>query len=78
MAPVRLLKDTAIRFEDRFGFPIRHGYGLSETTCYSCFLPNDFHAIATSSLAQDYDFPRSEFRCDIAKWRFLAGTEIGA
>ncbi|MCS6319436.1 MAG: acyl--CoA ligase, partial [Nitrospira sp.] len=36
-----LLRDTAIRFEDRFGFPIRHGYGLSETTCYSCFLPND-------------------------------------
>ncbi len=36
-----LLKDTAARFEDRFQFPIRHGYGLSETTCYSCFLPND-------------------------------------
>jgi long-chain acyl-CoA synthetase len=36
-----LLKDTAARFEDRFPFPIRHGYGLSETTCYSCFLPND-------------------------------------
>lgn len=26
-------------FEDKFGFPIMHGYGLSETTCYSCFLP---------------------------------------
>jgi long-chain acyl-CoA synthetase len=26
-------------FEDRFGVPILHGYGLSETTCYSCFLP---------------------------------------
>jgi long-chain acyl-CoA synthetase len=36
-----LLKDTAARFEDRFGLPIRHGYGLSETTCYACFLPND-------------------------------------
>ncbi|RMH03492.1 MAG: long-chain fatty acid--CoA ligase, partial [Nitrospirae bacterium] len=36
-----LLVDTAARFEDRFPFPIRHGYGLSETTCYSCFLPND-------------------------------------
>lgn len=36
-----LLVDTARRFEERFGFPIQHGYGLSETTCYSCFLPVD-------------------------------------
>ncbi len=28
-------------FENTFGFPILHGYGLSETTCYSCFLPID-------------------------------------
>jgi acyl-CoA synthetase (AMP-forming)/AMP-acid ligase II len=26
-------------FEDTVGFPILHGYGLSETTCYSCYLP---------------------------------------
>ncbi len=39
-----LLKETAARFEDRFRFPIRHGYGLSETTCYSCFLPDDLSA----------------------------------
>lgn len=26
-------------FEDVIGFPILHGYGLSETTCYSCMLP---------------------------------------
>lgn len=39
-----LLKETAARFEDRFRFPIRHGYGLTETTCYSCFLPNDLSA----------------------------------
>ncbi|MFW5748099.1 MAG: class I adenylate-forming enzyme family protein [Chloroflexota bacterium] len=31
----------AREFEDTFGFPILHGYGLSETTCYSCFLPVD-------------------------------------
>lgn len=31
----------AKRFEERFNFPILHGYGLSETTCYSCFLPID-------------------------------------
>lgn len=29
----------ATAFEERFGIPIVHGYGLSETTCYSCFLP---------------------------------------
>jgi long-chain acyl-CoA synthetase len=28
-------------FENTFGFPILHGYGLSETTCYSCHLPID-------------------------------------
>jgi long-chain acyl-CoA synthetase len=31
----------AREFEDTFGFMILHGYGLSETTCYSCFLPID-------------------------------------
>lgn len=28
-------------FEAAFTIPILHGYGLSETTCYSCFLPID-------------------------------------
>ncbi len=36
-----LAVETALRFEEKFGFPIIHGYGLSETTCYSCFLPVD-------------------------------------
>ncbi len=31
--------ELAERFEQRYGVPIIHGYGLSETTCYSCFLP---------------------------------------
>lgn len=52
-----LLKDTAIRFEDRFGFPIRHGYGLSETTCYSCFLPNDLSRDEHRHWVSDYEFP---------------------
>jgi long-chain acyl-CoA synthetase len=51
-----LLKDTAIRFEDRFGFPIRHGYGLSETTCYSCFLPNDLSRDEHRHWLRDYEF----------------------
>jgi long-chain acyl-CoA synthetase len=52
-----LLKDTAARFEDRFGFPIRHGYGLSETTCYSCFLPTDLSFDEHRHWLRDYEFP---------------------
>jgi long-chain acyl-CoA synthetase len=52
-----LLKDTAARFEDRFGLPIRHGYGLSETTCYSCFLPNDLAPQAHRHWIRDFEFP---------------------
>jgi long-chain acyl-CoA synthetase len=29
------------RFEEQFGVRILHGYGLSETTCYSCYIPTD-------------------------------------
>jgi long-chain acyl-CoA synthetase len=52
-----LLKDTAMRFEERFGFPIRHGYGLSETTCYSCFLPNDLSRDEHRHWIGDFEFP---------------------
>ncbi len=52
-----LLRDTALRFEERFGFPIRHGYGLSETTCYSCFLPNDLTQEQHRRWLTGYDFP---------------------
>jgi acyl-CoA synthetase (AMP-forming)/AMP-acid ligase II len=36
-----LAVSLAREFEDTFGYLILHGYGLSETTCYSCFLPID-------------------------------------
>jgi long-chain acyl-CoA synthetase len=52
-----LLKETAARFEDRFGFPICHGYGLSETTCYSCFLPTDLSRDEHRHWLRDYEFP---------------------
>lgn len=52
-----LLKDTALRFENRFHVPIRHGYGLSETTCYSCFLPNDLSHDEHRHWLRDYEFP---------------------
>lgn len=52
-----LLKETATRFEDRFQIPIRHGYGLSETTCYSCFLPNDLSPEEHRHWLTHYEFP---------------------
>jgi long-chain acyl-CoA synthetase len=52
-----LLKETAMRFEDRFHFPILHGYGLSETTCYACFLPDDLSRDEHRHWLRDYEFP---------------------
>lgn len=33
--------EVAKNFEEKFELRIVHGYGLSETTCYSCFIPVD-------------------------------------
>lgn len=44
-------------FEDTFGFPILHGYGLSETTCYSCFMPIDMTWEEHQSWLQDHGYP---------------------
>ncbi|MCZ7645576.1 MAG: acyl--CoA ligase [Planctomycetota bacterium] len=34
-----LTVDLGARFEDAFEIEVCHGYGLSESTCYSCFVP---------------------------------------
>lgn len=52
-----LLTETAVRFEARFHFPIHHGYGLSETTCYACFLPTDLSPDERRRWLSDYEFP---------------------
>lgn len=52
-----LLKDTAQRFTERFDVPILHGYGLSETTCYSCFLPRDLSKDDRRRWLTEFDFP---------------------
>lgn len=44
-------------FEDTFGYPILHGYGLSETTCYSCFLPIDISWEEHQSWLLDHGYP---------------------
>ena len=49
--------ELAQRFESTFGIPIVHGYGLSETTCYSCFLPVDLSPEEHTRWMQEYGFP---------------------
>jgi acyl-CoA synthetase (AMP-forming)/AMP-acid ligase II len=49
--------ELAASFEKAFGVPIVHGYGLSETTCYSCFLPLDLGAGEHAGWLSDHGFP---------------------
>lgn len=44
-------------FEDTFGFPILHGYGLSETTCYNCHLPINLTWDEHRHWMLDYGYP---------------------
>jgi len=52
------------QFENTFGYPILHGYGLSETTCYSCFLPIDISWKEHQRWLLDYGYP--SIGCPIA------------
>jgi long-chain acyl-CoA synthetase len=47
----------ATRFEEQFGLRILHGYGLSETTCYSCFLPLEIDAEEHRRWMRDWGYP---------------------
>jgi long-chain acyl-CoA synthetase len=49
--------ELADRFESTYDIRVLHGYGLSETTCYSCFLPVDLSDDAHRHWMQDYGFP---------------------
>jgi len=49
--------ELASRFERRFGFRIIHGYGLSETTCYTCFIPVHLSDEQHASWMRDHGFP---------------------
>ncbi len=44
-------------FEEKFHIPIMHGYGLSETTCYSCFLPVDLDWETHRHWMKDFGYP---------------------
>lgn len=49
--------DLVRTFEDYYRIPVIHGYGLSETTCYTCFLPVDLSDEERTHWLQDYGFP---------------------
>ena len=49
--------NVAETFEERLGIPIIHGYGLSETTCYSCFVPLDIDRKEHKTWRSDYGYP---------------------
>jgi len=52
-----LTVELALKFEHQFKIPIIHGYGLSETTCYSCFLPIDLPIGEHKLWLSKYGFP---------------------
>jgi long-chain acyl-CoA synthetase len=52
-----LTVELAMKFEQEFKIPIIHGYGLSETTCYSCFLPIDLTPEEHKRWMSKYGFP---------------------
>ena len=57
-------------FEDKFGLPILHGYGLSETTCYSCLLPIDLsRERARAAGCSTTAIPVSAARSSRTRWR---------
>lgn len=49
--------EIANKFEARFGLRIVHGYGLSETTCYSCFIPINLKDEEHYKWQNEFGFP---------------------
>ncbi len=47
----------AQEFSEAFGFAIAHGYGLSETTCYSCGLPDGITKKLYEEVMHGWGFP---------------------
>ena len=53
----QLYVDVAEAFTARFGLRIAHGWGMSETTCYSCFLPADLTDAEYRAAISSHGFP---------------------
>jgi long-chain acyl-CoA synthetase len=71
----------AVRFEERFNKPIMHGYGLSETTCYTCFLPIDVTGDDHTHWIKDFGYPSIGVPVDINEMAIFdalgAGQQLG-
>ncbi|MDX2130128.1 MAG: class I adenylate-forming enzyme family protein [Chloroherpetonaceae bacterium] len=52
-----LTVELVAKFEKHYGFKVIHGYGLSETTCYSCFLPTELEKTDHDRWLKDFGFP---------------------
>ncbi len=53
----QLYTDVAEAFTAKFGIRIAHGWGMSETTCYSCFLPRDLTGDEYRTAISFHGFP---------------------
>ncbi|MEO6695513.1 MAG: class I adenylate-forming enzyme family protein [Ignavibacteria bacterium] len=76
--------EIARNFETRFGLRIVHGYGLSETTCYSCFIPSNLNKDEHYKWQNDFGYPSigipidcNEMEIHNDKGESLAETEKG-
>ncbi len=49
--------ELVAKFENMFGLKIVHGYGLSETTCYSCFIPAELSKSEHDKWLLEHGFP---------------------
>lgn len=76
--------EIANNFESRFGLRIVHGYGLSETTCYSCFIPVNLKTEDHYKWQNEFGFPAigipiecNEMEIQNVKGESLAENEKG-
>jgi len=73
-----LTVNTARNFTNTFGIRIIHGYGLSETTCYSCFMPVNLDKAEHDSWLHDYGYPSIgiELPCNDMDIHDATGTSL--
>lgn len=53
----QLYIDVAEAFTQKFGIRVAHGWGMSETTCYSCFLPRELDDRVYQAAISAHGFP---------------------
>lgn len=75
-----LTVELATQFETTYRIPIVHGYGLSETTCYTCFLPADLAWDEHRAWMHDHGFPSigTPLPCNEMAIHTADGVALGA